>query len=135
MPSISRTNTNYSDLDLNFTLNPITHDVARKTGVDAVKQSVKNLVLTNFWDRPFYQSQIGSNVNALLFENITPATARLISQNIENTINNWEPRAQLNQVIVSVPSDQPNFLKVDVVFTVKNTTQPVTVSVFLERIR
>lgn len=135
MPSISRINTNYSDLDLNFTLNPITKDVARKTGVDAVKQSIKNLILTNFWDRPFHQSQIGSNVNRLLFENITPATARLISQNIENTINNWEPRAKLQQVIVSIPSDQPNSIKCDIVFTVLNSTQPVTVSVFLERTR
>lgn len=115
-------------------MNPVTKDVQRKFGVEAVKRSIRNLVLTNFYERPFQESVIGSNVTKLLFENITSSTARLISQNIEDCINNWEPRAQLQQVIVSVPNDQ-NSIQADIVFTMKNLPAPQTVTVFLQRVR
>ena len=132
MQNTSRTNTNYSDLDLNFTIHPVTHDISKKVGDEAIKRSIRNLVLTNFWDRPF-RSHIGSNVPKMLFENINSTTARLIAQNIEDVIKNFEPRASLLKVDVSV-SDS-NELQIDIQFTTLNSLLPLTTTIFLERVR
>ena len=76
----------YSDLDLDFIAHPVTKDVVRKIGPDAVARSIRNLVLTNFYDRPF-QSYIGSGVQKLLFDNITPMTAELVRKFVTQVIN------------------------------------------------
>lgn len=132
MQNISRNNTNYSDLDLDFTIHPVTHDISKKIGNEAIKRSIRNLVLTNFYDRPF-RSYIGSNVPKMLFENINATTARLISQNIENVIKNFEPRASLLKVDVSVTDS--NELQIDIQFTTLNSLKPLTTTLFLERVR
>lgn len=133
MASISRNLTNYTDLDLDFDMHPVTHDVTKKVGIEAIKRSIRNIVLTNFYDRPF-RSYIGSNINKMLFDNADSTTARLISQNIETAIANFEPRAVVRRILVSLQEDS-NALQVDVEFTALNAPQPITVTVFLERIR
>ena len=84
----SRSVKTYSDLNLNFTRNPATGDVARLTDIEAVKRSVRNLVLTNQFERPFHP-EIGSSVRALLFENVTPLNAILLEDRIREVIINF----------------------------------------------
>lgn len=128
----------YSDLDLDFIPHPTTKDVLKKTGVDAVKRSLRNLILTNFYDRPF-RSSIGSNVNRLLFDNISILAANLLRDFIIVTIVNFEPRVQLTndeEKGVSVTEDlDNNGYRVQIRFTVQNSGAPTYVNLFLERIR
>ena len=72
--SKERVNRIYSDLDLDFTRNPVTSDIVKLNDVDSVKRSVKNLIQTNHYERPFHP-EIGSDIRGLLFENMTPLTA------------------------------------------------------------
>lgn len=128
----------YSDLDLDFIAHPTTKDVVKKTGADAIKRSVRNLILTNFYDRPF-RSYIGSSAQKILFDNINPLTATFLKNAIIEVINNFEPRVQLvnddnNGVIVQVNADN-NGYNVTISFVIVNRSEPVVVSFFLERIR
>jgi phage baseplate assembly protein W len=123
----------YKDLDLNFLAHPTTKDVTKKTGDEAIKRSIRNLILTNHYDRPF-RHYIGSNVQKLLFENLNSLTANFLKNSIEETIKNYEPRVQLQQVTVD-PDYDNNGYKVVMQYIILNTTLPVTTTVFLERIR
>ena len=96
----------YKDLNLNFGINPVTGDVTNVTDVIAVKRSVRNLLLTNHYDRPFHP-EIGSNVPALLFENFGPITGNQLSRAIEEMIGNFEPRARVENVeCIPLPDTQ-----------------------------
>jgi phage baseplate assembly protein W len=87
----------FSDLDLNFTIHPVRKDINRTTGDMAVINSIKNLVLTNHYERPF-QPEVGSNVRRLLFENLYNITASSIEKEIEQVIKNFEPRARVTKI-------------------------------------
>ena len=128
-----RSNRIYSDLNLNFTKNPATKDVARLTDIEAVKRSVRNLILTNRFERPFHP-EIGSSIRDLLFETITPLNAVLLEDRIEEVIVNFEPRVTLNQIIVQDEIDN-NRYAVTISFYVNNTPEPVTITEFLQRLR
>jgi phage baseplate assembly protein W len=130
MENITRT---YQDLDLNFEAHPITGDVTKKKGDRAVIASIKNLILTNHYERPFNPA-IGSNVRRMLFEPMDSQTTVLIREEIINTITNYEPRATLEEVIVS-PNYDGNRYDITITFSILNRPEPVTVSLFLERIR
>ena len=108
----------YSDLDLFFTKRSVDKDVNTLTNVQAIRRSVRNLVLTNFYEKPFHP-EIGSGVRELLFENATPLTALAINQAITDVIKNYEPRAQLNFVDVNAQLDN-NAYDVTVNFSVIN---------------
>ena len=108
----------YKDLNLNFTANLVTGDVATVTDVIAVKRSVRNLLLTNHYDRPFHP-EIGSNVTALLFENFGPITGNQLSRAIEEMISNFEPRARVETVECYPLMDQ-NKYDVRIYFYVEN---------------
>lgn len=123
----------FSDLDLNFTLNPVSKDVSKKYDENAVKQSIKNLIMTSNFERPF-RSDIGSQVKALMFEPITPMLSALIKKTIENTINSYEPRANILDVSVLLSPDN-NGIYVTIVFNIVNTSTPISVDLFLERTR
>lgn len=123
----------YSDLDLDFQINPITGDINKKKGTDAVKRSIRNLIFTNFYERPF-KSSLGSDVTRLLFDNVDVMTAALIEDAIARLINNFEPRARLVNVTVTVDYDNNGF-GVEVQYIVVNTETPATFNLFLERIR
>jgi phage baseplate assembly protein W len=130
--AISRQN-DYSDLDLNFIAHPTTGDVVKKTGVDAVKRSLRNLILTNYYDKPF-RPGIGSNAQKLLFENANPLTANFLKDAIEEVVRNYEPRVNLTGLQVQFDPDN-NGYNVNLAFIVLNRLQPVTTTIFLERIR
>lgn len=133
-----RVNRLYSDLDLDFLPHPTTKDVVKKTGVDAIKRSIRNLVLTNFYDRKF-QSYIGSNAVKILFDNVSPLTATFLQNAIIEVITNFEPRVQLvnneyRGVYVEVDADR-NGYNVRIEFIVVNTGEKAYQGIFLERIR
>jgi len=123
----------YSDLDLNFTIHPVKKDINRYTNEAAVVNSIKNLILTNHYERPF-QPDIGSNVRRLLFENMDNITATTLEKEIQQTIKNYEPRANISRLNVSPDYDNNGF-KVYMEFYVVNRTSPITINFFLERIR
>ena len=128
-----RANRIYKDLDLNFGRNPITNDVNKLTDVEAVKRSVRNLINTNHYERPFHP-EIGSDVRAMLFEPMTPLTALNLQRKVEEVLTNFEPRIRLVQVL-SRPDADLNRYSLRISFYVIGTTLPVTVETFLERLR
>jgi phage baseplate assembly protein W len=123
----------YSDLDLNFTIHPVKKDINVYTDEMAVINALKNLILTNHYERPF-QPDLGSNVRKLLFENLDIITAAALEKEIEQTITNFEPRVQILDISVA-PNDEKNSYGVTMRFNVINRTEPVTISFLLERIR
>lgn len=123
----------YKDLDLSFNIHPVRKDINVHRGVTAVINSVKNLILTNFYERPF-QPELGSNLRRLLFENLDVITASSIEREISQTITNFEPRVRIIGVNVSPQYDENGF-SVDLEFLINNITEPITITFFLERVR
>ena len=123
----------YSDLDLDFMINPVTGDINRKTGNDAVKRSIRNLIFTNFYERPF-KSYLGSNVPRLLFDNVDVITASSMEDALVRLINNYEPRVRLTNVSVFADIDNHGF-NVTLEYIILNTETPAAFNLFLERIR
>ena len=129
-----KTNTrSWSDLDLDFNAHPVTKDVLTKTDVEAVKRSVRNLILTNRYERPF-QPEIDGGVTRHLFQLSTPSTKLDIKTAIQVAIANFEPRVQLIDVFVGGDLDRNGF-DVTINFRVINVPEPVTIELFLERLR
>ncbi len=120
-------------LDLNFTIHPIRKDINTHKNEYAIINSVKNLVLTNHYERPF-QPEIGSNIRRLLFENVDAITAAQIEREITETVENFEPRVQVSKVTAAADPDN-NGYKVTLEFFVINNANPITINFFLERIR
>ena len=128
------TNTrSWTDLDLDFAAHPVTKDIVLKKDVEAVKRSIRNLILTNKYERPF-QPTIDGGVTRHLFELATPHTIHNIESAIRNCISNYEPRAEVIDVFVTGDLDNNGF-HVSLSFRVINVPDPVTVELFLERLR
>jgi len=123
----------WSDLDLDFNAHPITKDISTKTDVESVKRSIRNLILTNEYERPF-QPNIDGGVTRHLFQPASPITFSDIESTIKLTISNFEPRAEVLDVIVDGNLDKNGF-NVSITFKVINTPEPVTIELFLERLR
>lgn len=129
----SNTSRLYKDLDLNFGINPVTKDVDKKLGDRAIITAVKNLILLNYFEKPFNPS-IGSNVRRLLFEPMDAGTGSLLQKEITLTINNYEPRVKLRNVYVQADEDNQGY-NVTIEFFLINRIEPVTINLFLERLR
>ena len=124
----------YKDLNLNFTRNPVTGDVASVTDVNAVKRSIRNLVLLNHYEKPFHP-EIGSGVRDMLFELMTPVTAVILTRKIEDVINNFESSCRLVSVRAITNFDR-NAYEISIEFYVVNApTELVELDLLLERIR
>jgi len=123
----------FKDLDLNFNIHPVKKDINRNIGAMSVINSVKNLILTNHYEKPF-RPEIGSNVRRLLFENLDVVTATTIRNEIQRMIENYEPRVSIINLKVNADFDNNGF-KVYMEFYIVNQTSPVTINFFLERIR
>jgi len=123
----------FKDIPLSFNAHPVTGNIKALTNREAVKQSVKNIVLTNFYERP-YNPILGGDVLAQLFENFSPITEYEISNNIREALDNFEPRAEVDEIKVDAQDDL-NALNVTITFRVVNDINPVSVNVFLERVR
>lgn len=123
----------YSDFHKDLRISPVSKDLALLKDDDAVKQSIKNLLLTDPGERPM-QPFLGGGIRGLLFENITPGTLKFIEQKVITTIETYEPRAELIDVTVSSLYDD-NAVNIKVTFYIKNVNQPIELDVILERIR
>ena len=128
-----RSNRIYSDLNLSFTKNPATKDVAKLFDVQAIKRSVKNIILTNKYERPF-NSDFGCNLRGFLFENITEPLLVIIKDRVAMAIEKYEPRVTVEDVVVKDDQDK-NGLSIMVSFLINGTEAPVSVSTFLQRVR
>ena len=123
----------YKDLDLFFSRKS-NNDLNKVTDVEAIKRSVRNLILHNTFEKPFHP-EIGGNVIGLLFENMTPMTSNVIARKIQDTIENHEPRARLVGV-QAIPDVDLNGYQVSVYFYIVNApTELVQLDSFLERLR
>jgi phage baseplate assembly protein W len=123
----------FIDLDLNFTSHPIKKDVTKVIDEMAVISSIKNLLLTNHYERPF-QPDLGSNVRKLLFDNMDQITASALERQITDTLRNFEPRAQITYMNI-LPDFDNNSYKVSMEFRIINQTEPISIQFFLQRSR
>jgi phage baseplate assembly protein W len=132
-PIVTSRTPDYADLDLDFLAHPTTGDVLVKTGQDAIKRSVRNLILTNYYEKPF-RPGIGSNAIKLLFDNVTPLTSNFLRDAIYEVVKNYEPRVELINVDINFDYDN-NGYNVTMQYVILNRNEPVQTSLFLERIR
>ena len=123
----------YSDFMSNMDTHPVKGDLALLTNVDAVKRSIRNLLTTNFYERP-YQPRIGSGLTGLLFEQINPTAEITLRNAIIACITNHEPRATLLNVTVDVDYDTGS-ISSSITFSTVNNIAPVTLTVALVRAR
>jgi phage baseplate assembly protein W len=130
---MNRNTRTFSDLDLNFIANPVTRDISKKFDEKAIRQSVRNLVMTNHYERLFHP-EIGSPIQSLLFEPFSPMLKVTMERAIAYTIENFEPRVRLISIDVALNPDN-NSVFVQIVFTIVNTTQPLMVDFTLQRTR
>ena len=132
--TIDRNVRKWKDLDLFFGKKQASKDINKVVDVQAVKRSVRNLVLLNHYEKPFHP-EIGSGVRDMLFELMTPITAFILAKKIEDVIENFEPRAKLVGVR-ALPNLDRNEYEVTVEFYVVNTpTELVDLTIFLEVLR
>ena len=123
----------FKDINLSLARHPITGDIASLTNIEAVKRSVRNLINTNFYERPFHP-EIGSNVRSILFEPVSPIVASVLERHVRDVVENFEPRAELIDVQVTDNSDA-NEYRVQIKFYVVNSSDIVDMNIFLERLR
>jgi phage baseplate assembly protein W len=123
----------FLDIDLSFTKNRRSRDVNALSGIDVITNAVKNLVNTNFYEKPF-RPAIGSNVRKLLFEPVNHLTSTFLQNAIAEVIINYEPRVTLLDVVVK-PMPDNNRYDITVVFNVKNFSKTVEINSYLTRVR
>ena len=128
-----RSNRIYKDLNMSFTKNPATKDVARLFDVQAIKRAVKNIILTNKYERPF-NPDFGCNLRGFLFENITEPLLVIIKDRVAMAIEKYEPRVSVEDVVLKNDIDN-NGINIQVSFLINGVEAPVTVSTFLQRVR
>ena len=131
---IDRNVRQYTDLDLFFSKKATSKDISKVTDIQAVKRSIRNLVLTNHYEKPFHP-EIGSGVRGILFEPMTPLTAHILTRKIEDVIENFEPRARLMSVRAQPNLDRNEYECTIEFFVVNAPTELVDLTVFLERLR
>ena len=130
MPQINATV--HSDLKMSFTKHPVTGRLSSLTNIEAVKQSVKNIVLCNHFERP-YMPNYGGNVITQLFENADSFTEYQVSKDIRLAIDNYEPRAIVDDIIVR--TDDLNEMRVKIIFRMRNVKKPIDLIIMVERVR
>lgn len=123
----------FSDFLADFDIHPLKKDVVRNVNEEAVKSSIRNLLMTNRGDR-LYNSTIGSDIRAILFENSSPAMESVLGDLIKTTIDNYEPRARVIEVNVTSDPDS-HFVYATILFSVINKEEPLALELILNRIR
>jgi len=123
----------YTDIDLNFSRNPITNDVSILRDEAAIKFAVKNIILTSIGERPF-NPDFGSGIRSLLFEPLTPITASALESRIQNALSIFEPRISLMTIQVNANLDS-NAFDVSIFFRMTGTDRTLLVPLTLKRLR
>ena len=131
--AITRNTRQYSDFNLLFTRHPVTGDVTKKNDEEAVKASLRNLISTRHYERPFHP-EIGCQIHSLLFENFNPVTSQVMKKTIYDTINKFEPRVTVLDVIIREKPDN-NDISLDIIFRLNNSDRPVTLTTLITRVR
>jgi len=133
MTTVDRKVRQFKDFSFLFTKHPSTADIVKKTDDDSIKQSLRNLLLTKHYERPFHP-EIGCQIHSLLFENWDPIVERTMQQTIIDVVNKFEPRVRLLNVRIN-PQPDSNGVEVSVEFQVVNSDRPVTLTTALNRVR
>ena len=123
----------YSDFKKDLEISPLSQDLTVFKDEDSIKESIRNLFLTDRGER-LMQPNIGGNIRAILFENITPGNLTLIEDQVRTTLDLHEPMAEIIDVSVSA-IDEQNVVRIRIQFYILNNQQPISVDVFLERTR
>jgi phage baseplate assembly protein W len=123
----------YSDIDFTFTKKPVVGDVSLSYDAQAIIRSIRNLLQTTHYDRPF-NPDLGNQLENVLFENVSPSMASYVQTQVTDIINNYEPRARLQTVNVSV-DESKNAYYVTITFFIENATMATTATILLERTR
>lgn len=123
----------FSDFGFNLDVHPGKRDIIRVVNEDAVKRSILQLLLTDFYERPF-QPALGANLKYLLFEPATSDTLALIQEHITNCIAKFEPRANLIKVITTLAPDE-HYIYVTILFSVSNQPKQISLDFVLTRVR
>ena len=131
---VSRNVRQYRDLDRFFGRKPVSGDVNTLTDVANIKRAVRNLILTNVYEKPFHP-EIGSGVRDMLFENMTPFVAIMLTKRVEDVIENFEPRVRLMNVSARPDLDRNTYELTITFFILNAPTELVEVDMFLERLR
>lgn len=119
----------YKDFDISFTKHPTTNDIMEITGFEVVKRSIKNIILTNFFEKPM-KSEFGGNITAKLFDNFTPMLKFSLEENIKHAITKHEPRAVIEEIKISDDIENHQ-LNVSITFSIINSEESVTINTFL----
>lgn len=130
---MARNTRQYADLNLLFTRHPLSGDVTKKQDEESVKASLRNLISTRHYERPFHP-EIGCQIHSLLFENFTPVTLQVMKKTIFDVVEKFEPRVTVLDVKIRDRADE-NRLDLDIIFRLNNSERPITVSTFLTRVR
>lgn len=130
---MTRNTRQFSDLNLLFNKHPYTGDVVKRLDEEAIKFSVKNLILTKNYERPFHP-EIGCQITSLLFSNYSPVIEQVMKRTIFQVIEKFEPRVTVIDVIIRDDSDN-NGIEVDIIFRINNDNAPITITATIDRIR
>ena len=122
----------YKDFAYSFFANPMSGDVGKKTGANAVKSAIVSILKTNHNERMF-QPEFGSNIRALLFEQMNPITEQRMKTEVENAINNHEPRAEILGITVTGQEEQNRYL-VSILFNVSSEAEPQKLETYFDRV-
>lgn len=128
-----RSTARYKDFYTNLDSHPVRKDLFVLTDADAVKNSIKNLIFTNFGER-FFKPNLGCGIKRTLFENIAPETTAIVQDSVVNTIRNYEPRVDYLNVNVGAIPDDHSFV-LTITFSLKNNPNLQTFKFLLTRIR
>ena len=125
--------TRYSDFSLDLIPNPNTGDISKKLDANAVKQAVKNLIMLSFGEKPFHP-EIGFGIKQFLFENMTPLTVTALKRHLTEILIEYEPRIKILSIDISDELDQ-NSIGINLVFSIVNIENPVSLTFYVERVR
>ena len=123
----------YKDLDLNFTAHPVTKDIVKRTGDAAIIGALRNLILTNYYEKPFSPT-FGSRIRGLLFENVSFIVANALETEIRGAVETFEPRIQIKGIKVQAKPEE-NRYNLTIAFYIDNVETPLTINMFLEKVR
>lgn len=130
---MARNSRQFTDLSLAFNIHPTTADLVKKSGEEAIKASLRNLISTRNYERPFHP-EIGCQIFSLLFENSNPVTTEIMKKTIFQVIEKFEPRVTVLDVRVRDAADE-NSLSIDIIFKIINSDRPITFNTVISRVR
>ncbi len=123
----------YRDINLSFEKHPLTGDVILATDIEAIKKSIRNLIMTDLYDVPFNPTK-GTSINASLFENFSPITTEFLKSKINEMIDLYEPRVEIRKIDI-FQRDDDNSLEVSIYFKILDLNKLDDITVFVERTR